>query len=54
MTLHIDKQPFKKTLGIGDEGKIHLFLVNEDGEIVWRSEGTWSPEKEADLLDQLP
>lgn len=54
VTLHIEKAPFTKALGIEDEGKIYLFLVDAEGRVVWRSEGTWSPEKQADLLEQLP
>ncbi len=54
VTLHIDKGPFKKSLGIEDEGKIYLFLVDGAGEVVWKTEGLWAEEKEAALLKQLP
>ena len=54
VTLHIDKAPFRKELGIETEDSIYLFLLDAEGAVVWRTQGEWSPEKEAELRKQLP
>ena len=39
ITLYIDKAAFKEALGITSEDSIHLFLVDQEGEILWRERG---------------
>lgn len=53
VTLHIDKEPFKKALGIEDENSIYLYLVDGQGNLLWSTDGLWSPEKEAELVKRL-
>ena len=53
VTLHIDKIPFKKSLGIDNEQKIYLFLVNRSGTIIWRNEQLWTKDKQEQLEDIL-
>ena len=50
ITLYIDKELFREQLKIPDESDIHLFLVTNDGEIIWSESGALSKEK-ADSLD---
>lgn len=50
ITLYLDKAKFKSALDISSENDIYLFLVNRDGEILWRSNGEYTQEKADDLL----
>jgi len=50
VTLYLDKEAFKKALGITTEEEIHLFLVNRQGEILWREVGLFSEGKIQSLL----
>ena len=52
ITLYIDKDPFKAALDIEDEDDIHLFLVNRQGEILWRTSGAYA-ESKADALRKV-
>jgi hypothetical protein len=52
ITLYLDKDPFKAALGIQDEDDIHLFLVDRQGEILWRSSGAYT-EGKADALREV-
>ena len=51
ITLYLDKSEFKSALDITDESDIHLFLVDQEGEILWRADGAYTQEK-ADSLRQ--
>ena len=53
ITLYIDKTEFDKALGIPIENTIYLFLVDCDGNILWRDTGTFSEEKEAAVLKAI-
>ncbi|MFW9965607.1 MAG: hypothetical protein ACFFEA_00500 [Candidatus Thorarchaeota archaeon] len=50
ITLYIDKEPFKKKLEIPDESDIHLFLVTNEGEILWTESGAISEQKSESLM----
>jgi hypothetical protein len=39
VTLHIDKEPFKKQLGIKTEKDIFVFLVDSKGAVKWQTRG---------------
>lgn len=45
VTLHIDKEPFKKSLGIETEETVHIFVVDKSGKILLQQKGPWSSEK---------
>lgn len=45
ITLYIDKEPFKKSLGLGPEDRIYSVLVDKTGRILWREEGLFSEAK---------
>lgn len=53
ITLYIDKTPFKESLQIPSESTIYVFVVNKTGEVLWRSEGSFSEAKGASLLEYL-
>jgi hypothetical protein len=50
ITLYLDKETFKSALDIPSENDIYLFLVNRDGDILWRNTGSFSNEKASGLL----
>ena len=52
ITLYLNKETFKSALDIPSEDDIYLFLVNRDGEILWRTTGAFSNEK-ANSLTQF-
>jgi hypothetical protein len=51
ITLYLNKEAFKTALDIPSEEEIYLFLVDRDGNILWRVTGAYSPEKANDLVD---
>ncbi len=53
ITLYIDKEPFRKKLMIPDESDIHLFLVSDEGEVLWTGSGALSEEKAESLKDAV-
>jgi hypothetical protein len=50
ITLYLNKQNFRSALDIPNENDIHLFLVDRDGAILWRTEGTYTQDKADDLV----
>jgi hypothetical protein len=52
ITLYLDKSKFKSALDIPNENDIYLFLVDQNGEILWRANGAYTQEK-ADSLQQF-
>jgi len=53
ITLYLDKSKFKSALEIADENDITLFLVNRNGEILWRANGAYTQEKADSLLQYI-
>jgi hypothetical protein len=51
ITLFLDKEPFRKALDIPGEENIHIFLVNRQGQVAWRSEGPCDADKAKRLSD---
>ncbi len=50
ITLYLDKERFRRALGLPDEDHIYLLLVDRDGLVHWQTRGHYSPEKAASLL----
>jgi hypothetical protein len=50
VTLYLDKKTFKSALDIPHENDIYLFLVDRDGQIIWRATGAFTAQKGDDLL----
>lgn len=53
VTLHIDKEPFKRALGISNENQIYLYLTDREGKILWQTQERWTEEKHQELLTFL-
>jgi hypothetical protein len=53
ITLYLNKAEFKSALEIPNEEDIFLFLVNRDGEILWRTTGAYSAEKADELVQVM-
>lgn len=53
ITLYLDKAAFRRTLNIPSEDTITVLLVDRDGNIIWRDEGSYSTEKGAALTAAL-
>ena len=53
ITLYTDLQAMQSALAIPDFDTIQVLLVDQDGLVVWRSEGTFSPAKFEGLTDML-
>jgi len=49
VTLYLDKEAFKQSLGIESEETIHLFLCDSEGRIIWRTTGVYSEDNAAGL-----
>ncbi len=47
ITLYLNKQRFLKQLEIDDQSEIQVYLVRQDGEIVWRTRGRFTSEARA-------
>jgi hypothetical protein len=53
VTLYIDKKPFRQALGITTEERIHAFLVDREGRVLWRAEGTFTQAAGDELVRAL-
>ena len=53
VTLYLDKAEFKSALDIPNEDDIYLFLVDRQGNILWRTSGEYTAEKADGLLQAL-
>lgn len=53
ITVYGGRSAAMNQLGVKDLGMIHLFLIAPTGEILWKSEGPWSPQKEESLRTVL-
>lgn len=49
ITLYLDKKLFCEALQIPDQKKIYEFLVNRNGEVLWRSDGLFDQTKSVSL-----
>ena len=49
ITLYIDKDPFKRALGITTEDRIEVLLVDRSGKIRWQRSGRMTPALRAEL-----
>lgn len=53
VTLYVNKDKFKQTLGISSEATIFLFLVSQIGDVLWFEKGERTLEKESLLLGEI-
>ena len=45
ITLYLDKDAFRKALGMPTEQTIYVFVVKRDGSVMWRGDGQFSDAK---------
>jgi hypothetical protein len=53
ITLYIDKEPFKKSLGLPAEDRIYAVLIDKSGKVLWREEGVHTAQKGKSLQSAL-
>jgi hypothetical protein len=53
ITLYIDKMAFRSAMGIPNEKDIWLFLVDQNGDILWKTMGEYTDDKADDLASFL-
>lgn len=53
ITLYLDKEVFKRALNITSEQSIHLFLVDQQGNILWSELGLFTESKAQSLIEIL-
>ena len=53
VTLYIDKDPFKRALGINNEDRIQILLVDRGGRIRWQRSGPCTPSLQVELQAHL-
>ena len=51
ITLYLDKDRFRQALDMPDEDHIYVLLLDQDGHVLWRERGVFSPDKGAALKD---
>src|SRR5689334_18500686 len=49
ITLYIDKSPFRRALGLPDEDRIYVLLVDREGRVHWRTDGAFDPTAAVEL-----
>ena len=45
ITLYLDKNAFRQALQLPDEDDIYVLLLDRQGQVLWRTEGAFTPEK---------
>jgi hypothetical protein len=53
ITLYVDKLAFRQALELPSEEDIYVLLVDREGNVIWKEEGTFSPEKGEELAEEL-
>jgi predicted transcriptional regulator len=53
ITLYVDKAAFRQALELPHEEDIYVLLVDREGNVLWRAEGAFTPEKGESLAAVL-
>jgi hypothetical protein len=53
ITLYLNKDTFKSALDIPSEDDVYLFLVDREGQILWRTTGEYTDAKAQDLVQVI-
>ncbi len=53
ITLYIDTERFREALDIPSKNDVHVLLVDREGEILWRTTGSFSEDKGQKLMDVI-
>ena len=54
ITLYLDKTALRRALDLAHEDDIYVLLVDDQGQVLWRTEGAFAPEKAESLRQALP
>ena len=49
ITLYLDKKEFNQSLKIPKEDTIYLFLIDKEGQVIWKAEDGFTRQKYNDL-----
>jgi hypothetical protein len=53
VTLYVDKRAFRQALDLPSEARIYVLLIDRQGNVLWRTEGRFSPEEGESLLEEV-
>ena len=53
ITLYIDKSPFREALRLRDEDRIYVLLVDQQGRVLWRTDGHFDERAGAELVRRI-
>jgi hypothetical protein len=53
ITLYVDKLAFRQALQLPGEDNIYVLLLDRQGQVLWRTEGTFTPEKGDSLMAKV-
>ena len=53
ITLYVDKVAFREALDLPGEENIYILLLDRQGQVLWRSQGTFTPAAGESLLEAL-
>ena len=53
ITLYLDKDEFRQALQLSHEDDIYVLLLDRHGQVLWRAEGAFTPEKGESLAAQV-
>jgi len=53
ITLYLDKDEFRQALQLPHEDHIYVLLLDRQGQVLWRAEGAFTPEKGGSLKTRL-
>ena len=53
ITLYLDKDEFRQALQLPHEDDIYVLLLDRQGQVLWRAEGAFTPEKGESLAAQF-
>ena len=54
ITLYLDKTAFRSALEMDNEDTIYALLLDGSGQVLWKAQGEFTPEKGAALLSAIP
>jgi hypothetical protein len=53
ITLYLDKDEFRQALQLSHEDDIYVLLLDRQGQVLWRTEGAFTPEEGESLAAQV-
>ena len=53
ITLYVDKKAFRQALDLPREDNIYVLLLDRQGQVLWRTEGPFTPEEGNSLTEEI-